>query len=89
MADVTLEKVLEEAKALTPHEREILLDALQQSVIRPRKTIEQIAKEQGKKPINFAELRKLGRFFPEDENIDDLVQTVREWRNEPGTWSLD
>lgn len=89
MAEITLEKVLEEARSLPPKEQETLVDALLQPVIRPRKTIEQLVSEQGKKPLNFAELRRLGKFFPENENVDDLVRTVREWRDVPDTRSLE
>ncbi len=89
MAEITLEKILEEVNSLPPNEKEALIDALLQPVIRPRKTIEQLVAEQGKKPLNFAELRRLGKFFPEDESVDDLVRTVREWRDVPSTRNLD
>jgi hypothetical protein len=42
----------------------------------PPRTIEEIAAEQGKKPLNFSEIRGLGTFFPADESIDELIETV-------------
>ena len=81
MAEITLEKVLEEARMLPQNEQEALIDALLRPVLRPRKTIEQLAAEQGKKPVNFDELLKLGEFFPQEESVDDLVNTVQQWRS--------
>ena len=83
MAEITLEKVLADARTLPLEEQEELIDLLRIHLIRPKKTIEQLAKEQGKKPINFEELVRLGSFFPEEESVDDLVNTVREWRDIP------
>ncbi len=57
--------------------------------IAPSKTLAQIAAQQGKKPLKFEELRKLGRFFPADENVDELVRSVYEQRNLPGKRQLD
>jgi hypothetical protein len=39
--------------------------------------------------LNFAELRKLGEFFPEDESVDDLVNAIREWRRDTGDRSVE
>jgi hypothetical protein len=44
--------------------------------IAPSKTLAQIAKEQGKKPLKFDELRRLGRFFPADENVDEVISFI-------------
>jgi hypothetical protein len=89
MAEITLEKVLADARTLPPNEQEALVDALLMPVLRPRKTIEQLAAEQGKKPVNFDELLKLGEFFPEEESVDDLVNKVQEWRSERYARSTD
>jgi hypothetical protein len=89
MAEITLEKVLADARTLPPNEQEALVDALIMPVLRPRKTIEQLATEQGKKPVNFDELLRLGEFFPEEESVDDLVNKVQEWRNERYARSTD
>ena len=84
MADVTLDKVLEEAMRLSPEEQCRLIELLAASApqAQPRKSIEQMAAEQGKKPLNFEELRALGSFFPEEESVDDLVEIVREMRRD-------
>ena len=35
-------------------------------------------------PFDFARARRLGRFWPKDDSIDDFVATVRRWRDEGG-----
>ena len=42
--------------------------------------VETLAKQQGAGPLDFARARRLGRFWPQDESIDDFVATVRRWR---------
>jgi len=44
--------------------------------------IQALAKQQGIGPFNFARARQLGRFWPEDESIDEFIATVRRWRDE-------
>jgi hypothetical protein len=46
--------------------------------------VETLAKQQGVAPLDFARARQLGRFWPQDESIDDFVATVRRWRDEEG-----
>jgi len=46
--------------------------------------VETLAKQQGVGPLDFAKARRLGRFWPQDESIDDFVATVRRWRDEEG-----
>ena len=75
----TFEEVLEEARKLSPQEKRRLGQIL---VEEAPKTIEQIAVEQGVGPLDFDELGKLGKFWPEDENIDDFIAFVRESRHE-------
>jgi hypothetical protein len=86
----SLNKILELARALLPEDRRRLLELLLLSAptSQPAKTLEQIASEQGKKPPNFEEIRKLGSFFPEDESVDELVRTVRELRRDRSPRSL-
>lgn len=43
-----------------------------------------LAKQQGVGPLDFAKARRLGRFWPQDESIDDFVASVRRWRDEEG-----
>jgi hypothetical protein len=84
MADVTLDKVIQDAVALPPEEQHRLIEFLtdREAQTHPRKTIEQIAAQHGKSPLDFGEIRKLGLFFPEDESVDDLVRVVRSLRND-------
>jgi hypothetical protein len=46
--------------------------------------VETLARKQGVGPFNFAAARQLGKFWPEDESVDDFVTTVRRWRDEEG-----
>ena len=46
--------------------------------------VETLAQRQGVAPFNFALARQLGKFWPDDEHIDDFVATVRRWRDEEG-----
>lgn len=55
----------------------------------PQETIEQVAEEQGKRPLDFARIRNLGSFFPEDESVDDLIDMVRNLRQDKTPRALD
>ena len=46
--------------------------------------VEALARQQGVGPFNFAVARELGKFWPEDESIDEFITTVRQWRDEEG-----
>jgi hypothetical protein len=46
-----------------------------------RKSIEELAAEQGVKPIQDID-QLAGDFWPEDEGPDDFVNTLRRWRRE-------
>jgi hypothetical protein len=50
--------------------------------------VETLAKQQGVTPLDFARARHLGKFWPEDESIDDFIATVRRWRDEEGEREL-
>lgn len=82
MADNTLEKIVQDAASLPLDQQQRLIQMLvaRLSHPSPKKTIAQIAVEQGKSPLNFSEIRKLGSFFPEEESVDDLIRTVRSLR---------
>lgn len=81
MDDVTYERVLEDALTLPPEDRARLVEELTEKPRRkPLKSIEQLMAEQGTGPVSFEELRELGKFFPEEESVDDLVRTIDEWR---------
>lgn len=89
MAEITLEKVLEEARQLPPNEQQRLIELLaaEQSPLKPLKSIEQLAAEQGTRPLKFEEM--LGDFWPEDESVDDFIAAVRQWRSEGEQRSFD
>jgi len=91
MADPTLEKIVQDAASLPPEQQQLLIQMLVARLSRPpaKKSIEQIATEQGKGPLIFSEIRELGSFFPEDESIDDLVGTVRSLRQDKSARKLD
>ncbi len=49
-----------------------------------RETLLELAQKQGIKPV--ADLEQLrGSFWPENENIDDLIKAVYAWRSEAET----
>ncbi|GEM_PF-1424542 len=88
--EITLEKVLAVALELSLEDQRRLIEILSvNQPIKPSKSLEQLAAEQGKKPIKFDELLKLGEFFPEDESVDDLVNFVRESRRDSGPRSIE
>ena len=99
MINVTFDEVLEKALALPLADQRRLVFTLSTSPafemrngdehLTPREKLERIVIAQGKKPLNFVELRKLGEFFPEDENVDDLVNAVREWRRDTRERSIE
>ena len=82
MSAITLEKVLQDAKALSPSEQQRLLRLLfaDTEQTKPSKSIEQQVAEQGTRPLSYEEM--LGNFWPEDESVDDFLATLHEWRNE-------
>ena len=91
MADVTLDRIIRDAFSLPPQDQRRLLELLNARIAQtpPTKTIEELAAEQGKGPLDFATLRNLGAFFPPDENVDDLISTVRNLREDKATRPLD
>ena len=90
MADNTLEKIVQDAANLPLDQQQRLIQMLvaRLSHRTPKKSIEQIAAEQGKGPLNFSAIRELGSFFPEDENVDDLIRTVRNLRTDKSARKL-
>jgi hypothetical protein len=52
-----------------------------EAVMRARAKVLALAEEQGVKPVEkFEDL--LGDFWPEDESIDDFLETLYQWRRE-------
>lgn len=91
MADATLDRIIKDAFSLPPQDQRRLIELLNARVAQsaPQRTIEQIAAEQGKGPLDFAKIRNLGSFFPDDERVDDLISTVRNLREDKTTRPLD
>jgi hypothetical protein len=91
MADNTLDKIIREVGSLPPEQQQRLIQLLAERISQPsqKKTIEQIASEQGKRPLKFSEIRELGSFFPDDENVDDLVKMVQTLRQDKSARDLD
>jgi hypothetical protein len=90
-ADTTLEKIVQDAASLPPEQQQLLIQMLVARLSRPsaRKSIEQIAAEQGKGRLDFSEIRALGAFFPEDESVDDLIGTIRSLREDKSSRKLE
>ena len=91
MNENRLEKIVQDAASLPQDQQQQLIQMLiaRLSHPSPKKNIEQIAAEQGKVPLRFSELRELGLFFPEDENVDDLIKSVRTLREDKSARKLD
>lgn len=47
-----------------------------------------MAEEQGVKPLTLEDLEAMRSVWPEDENIDDFIAAVQEWRSEGGEREL-
>jgi hypothetical protein len=91
MIDNKIEKIIQDAVSLPPEQQQRLIQVLTErlSQLTVKKTIEQIASEQGKGPLSFSEIRDLGSFFPEEESVDDLISTVRTIRQDKSARDLD
>jgi hypothetical protein len=91
MANVNLDRIIKEAFSLPPQDQRRLIKLLSARVAQnaPRKTIEEMAAEQGKVPLDFTTIRQLGSFFPTDESVDDLISAVRNLRKDKATRTID
>ena len=45
-------------------------------------SIEALAEQQQVRPFSYERLRLLGDVWPEDENVDEFIAAVRQWRAE-------
>jgi len=78
MSTPTLDQVLHDAQQLPPEDQRALV-----ALIKPHKSIEQLAAEQGVKPFDFEEAWQAAEgIWPDDENIDDFTAWLRRERNE-------
>lgn len=75
-----------EVRALTTEEKQRLRELLL-SPPQPLTSIEELAAQQGTRPLSFDEM--LGDFWPEDETADEFIATLRQWRNETNRPQLD
>jgi len=77
MSAPTLEQVFHDAQRLPIADQQLLVELL-----KPPKTIEQLAEEQGIGPFDFKAAQAEATFLPEDESIDDFIAALRQWRSE-------
>jgi hypothetical protein len=78
MSIPTLDQVFHDAQQLSIVDQQLLAELL-----KPPKTIEQLAEEQGIKPFDFEAARvSASGIWPEDESIDDFILFLRESRRD-------
>ena len=73
----TLDQVFEAAKQLPIADQQLLVELL-----KPPKTIEQLAAEQGIRPFDFKAAQAEATFWPDEESVDDFIAALRQWRSE-------
>lgn len=57
-------------------------ESLSTEQIAARAKLERMIKERGIKPMTIEQLRAMGNLWPEDEDVDEFLAAVREWRRE-------
>ena len=77
MSTPTLDQVFHDAQQLPIADQQLLAELLE-----PPKTIEQLAEEQGVGPFDFQAAMEEATFWPEDEDVDEFIAALREWRRE-------
>jgi hypothetical protein len=90
MMGATVEEIFREARLLPPEERHRLLALLeaQRRAEEGHKSLEQLAAEQGTKPLGFEEL--LGEPAPDEEDdVDEFLAELDRWRSQPSSRSID
>ena len=76
----TLDEVLDLARKLSIADQQRLV-----RLLKPPKTIEQLAEEQGIKPMDWkAAAERATGIWPEDESIDDFLTFLEESRKDSG-----
>lgn len=76
----TLDKIVEEFRALEPEEQRQLLERLERE--KRSSELHRLASEQGVKPFEFDRVRR--DFWPEEESADDFTSWLRANREEGG-----
>jgi hypothetical protein len=77
MGTPTLDQVFHDAQQLSIADQQLFVELL-----KPPKTIEQLAEEQGIGPFDFKAAQAEATFWPEDESIDDFIAFLRESRRD-------
>ncbi len=81
MATITFKKVLGEARALPPDDRQKLIDMLlAETSSDPSKRLERLMVEQGTRPMKFEDLLPPDDISP-DESADEMVNWIYEQRS--------
>jgi hypothetical protein len=82
----TVEEIFREARSLPPEERDRLLALLeaQRRAEEGHKSLEQLAAEQGTKPLRFEELQGEPAGDEEGE-VDEFLAELERWRNQPSS----
>jgi hypothetical protein len=57
-------------------------ESLSTEQIAARAKLERMIKERGIKPMTIEQLRAMGDLWPEDEDVDEFLTAVSEWRRE-------
>jgi len=55
-------------------------ESLSPEQIAARAKLEKMIQERGVKPMTLEQLRAMGDLWPEDEEVDEFLATVRQWR---------
>ncbi|MFL6215124.1 MAG: hypothetical protein ACJ74J_14665 [Blastocatellia bacterium] len=64
------------------HEPDTSVEALSPEQIAAREKLEKMIRERGIQPMTIERLRSMGDLWPEDEEVDEFLTAVREWRRE-------
>ncbi len=91
MEPITLEKVLFEAQKLSTNDQFLLKSWLETKLRQQEsfKSIEDIAREQGKHPVSFPELLGPDPEEGDEDNVDEFLNELREWRKGETLRELD
>ena len=68
--------------ATKTNETDANTESLSPEQIAARAKLEKMIQERGIKPMTIEQLRSMGDLWPEDEDVDEFLAAVREWRRE-------
>ncbi len=91
MEPITLEKVLFEAQKLSTNDQFLLKSWLETKLRQQEsfKSIEDIALEQGKRPVSYLELLGPEPEEGDKDDVDEFLNELREWRKGETLRELD